>query len=1546
MNANLSAQIVNGEAFLQGTYAEVGIGSCGSFGTSNPSPTGYHSRVSSFVGNQSLGFVADIGKDGWSTGFPDFVGDYFLPGSPEEGWGLTIDGVNYNNNQMCNVYDIPGSIISYNATTSQVEATWQGNIGGLNITAKTYIPNNSLYFVTTVTVTNTSASTINNVYYMRNVDPDHGVFTPGGGDDFSTINSIVYQNPNPCNNALVTATTQLGSYYLGLGSIFDDVAFSIAFKLGNLAPNDSTTFSYTYVLSESDLNNALAATNIGVNINSVSYTTGSNVNTCQNTSIPINLTNTGTFNSWSWSPSTGLDTTTGTSVNATITSPTTYTAVGTGPCGSVSITVTLNPVVAQPIGDAALIVGPSVLTLGQTGVNYSIPAVSGATKYTWVLPSGSIVTSGLNTNSITFDAPNTSWCGNINVTPSNDCNSGGSADLPVCLGNQLITGSVISPFCAGQSLTVPYTATGVYSASNIFSVQLSDELGNFTIPYTTIGSITSSLLSGDIPTTIPSSTLAGTNYRIRVVSNLPVLNGIDNGSDLIINAPSAPMSVSQTFCNGATINDLVATGSDIQWYDVITGGAALNNTMALDNGTYYATQTINGCESNTRTSVVVTINPNLTPTVSISSSATTICVGDSITFTATPTNIGGGTINYDFKVNGTSVQSGSSNQFTTTTLADGSSVICDLTITGGTCLTVPFAISNPIIINVNPPISITSTSNNISVGNDLGVCQAMVTYPAATATGIPTPTITYSQDSGTIFPVGTTTVTVTATNTCGSVTSSFTVTVNDTEAPVITTPSDISVNNDLNTCGAVVTYTAPTVLDNCVTSTSGNQTFNYTGSIQTWTVPAGVTAININGKGAQGGNTGGLGAQIRGDFAVTPGDVLNILVGQMGTLSVNDNGGGGGGTFIWKQDGNVLFIAAGGGGGRAGNSNGSFGGDGSADTTPNDSVNGSGNGTSGTLGNGGVGGTCDWINCDIIGTGGGGSGWLSNGLAGTGTSNDATGGNSPLNNGAGGSGYNDCQNENVYGGYGGGGGGGGCSGAGGGGGGYNGGGGGNSWNGDTWGSGAGGGSYNIGTNQNNTAGANIGDGSVTISWLGAGSITQTSGLPSGSIFPVGTTINTFEATDASGNVATSSFLVTVTDNELPTIICPVSVTVNSDPGVCFATGVILDTPLTVDNCSVVSVTNDAPSQFPVGDTMVTWTVIDASGNANTCTQTVTVNSTIVPNVTLDALPSGPICAGSTVIFTATASNVSDGIVNYNFMVNGNSIQNGISNTFNSSSLLNDDVVTCEINISNTNCLAATIASSNSILMMVNPQPTQPIIACYETATFNTATCSWDVTGTQPIQPTLACYESATFNTTSCSWDVTGTQPAQPTLACYESATFNTTSCSWDVSGTAPDAPTGDIVQTFSVASLSDATLSSLVVNPNTVIWYASLNEALNGSNPLPNTTILTNGSTYYAVNIVSGCSSTPFAVTVSVTLGIDSYEMNSIYIYPNPTTSILNIQSSIPVDKIVITDMLGKILRIQTTNTTKVDVEQFAEGTYIIETTYGEKKFISKFIKK
>ena len=103
----------------------------------------------------------------------------------------------------------------------------------------------------------------------------------------------------------------------------------------------------------------------------------------------------------------------------------------------------------------------------------------------------------------------------------------------------------------------------------------------------------------------------------------------------------------------------------------------------------------------------------------------------------------------------------------------------------------------------------------------------------------------------------------------------------------------------------------------------------------------------------------------------------------------------------------------------------------------------------------------------------------------------------------------------------------------------------------------------------------------------------------------------------------------------------------------------------------------------------------------------------------------------------------------------------------------------------------------TLTLTLTAQPAQPTLACYQAATFNTATCSWDVTGTQPAEPTtaLACYQTRTFNGAVgvCAWEVSGTQPAEPTtaLACYQTRTFNGAVgvCAWEVSGTQPAEPT-------------------------------------------------------------------------------------------------------------------------------------------------------------
>jgi hypothetical protein len=127
--------------------------------------------------------------------------------------------------------------------------------------------------------------------------------------------------------------------------------------------------------------------------------------------------------------------------------------------------------------------------------------------------------------------------------------------------------------------------------------------------------------------------------------------------------------------------------------------------------------------------------------------------------------------------------------------------------------------------------------------------------------------------------------------------------------------------------------------------------------------------------------------------------------------------------------------------------------------------------------------------------------------------------------------------------------------------------------------------------------------------------TLVSGPASGGFFPVGTTSVTYRATDAGGNTVNCTFNVTVVDNINPTITAPANVSVFMNPGSCFATNVNLGTPVFNDNCPGVTVSNNAPSQFGPGLTVVSWTARDAAGNTSTVIQTVTVSDNQNPTVT-------------------------------------------------------------------------------------------------------------------------------------------------------------------------------------------------------------------------------------------------------------------------------------------------------------------------------------------
>jgi hypothetical protein len=225
----------------------------------------------------------------------------------------------------------------------------------------------------------------------------------------------------------------------------------------------------------------------------------------------------------------------------------------------------------------------------------------------------------------------------------------------------------------------------------------------------------------------------------------------------------------------------------------------------------------------------------------------------------------------------------------------------------------------------------------------------------------------------------------------------------------------------------------------------------------------------------------------------------------------------------------------------------------------------------------------------------------------------------------------------------------------------------------------------------------------------------------GSFFAKGTTTVTVTATDDCGNASSATFTVTVNDTENPVITCVSNQTRNTDPGQCsYATVGSEFDPSFGDNCPGSTVTNNynnssslAGAIFQKGTTTVTWTVTDASGNTAICSSSVTVedheNPTIVcvsnQSKVVDNAGCSYLVKGSE--FDATfADNCPGSTVTNNY--NNSSSLAGVSFPKGTTTVTwtvtdaSGNTASCSYNVTVTTSLATFITSSN-----VLPQGTQP-----------------------------------------------------------------------------------------------------------------------------------------------------------------------------------------------------------------------------------------------
>ncbi len=215
------------------------------------------------------------------------------------------------------------------------------------------------------------------------------------------------------------------------------------------------------------------------------------------------------------------------------------------------------------------------------------------------------------------------------VTNAAGCNRT-SANFVLNSGSCSIAIASLSPsatLCQGGEVAVSFTAAGGYSSNNVFTAQLSNASGLFNVPKD-IGTL-SGANGGTITGTIPYNVVAGTNYRIRIVSSNPTgIISPNNGYGLGMNtAPAMVEAViststgSNNICSGS-MNTLTVPASatyTFQWArnGSIIGGANLNTYDAPQGGGYVATVTnSNGCYRSSNSKTLKLVNsPNATFTV-------------------------------------------------------------------------------------------------------------------------------------------------------------------------------------------------------------------------------------------------------------------------------------------------------------------------------------------------------------------------------------------------------------------------------------------------------------------------------------------------------------------------------------------------------------------------------------------------------------------------------------------------------------------------------------------------------------------------------------------------------------------------------------------------------------------------------------------------------------------------------------------------------------------------------------------------------------------
>lgn len=251
-------------------------------------------------------------------------------------------------------------------------------------------------------------------------------------------------------------------------------------------------------------------------------------------------------------------------------------------------------------------VSPAVATTG-TSMNYSAPGGGSILPGTLTMQDTNIFTLGGLPLGSTYNYT-------INITPVTTTNVIHTVSGSFTTRTASVVTNVTANPIANTTATINYSINANGAATT-------PVVSYGTTPTTLGTSVNGTVVTGTTPTTgsiAITGLLAGTTYHYRVSGNSVAGTGqspiqtFTTTSTAISALPTAASP--QALCSGATVANLAATGNDIKWYTVATGGSSLANTTVLASGTYYVTQTQTSLAESARLAVMVTISTVNAPT--------------------------------------------------------------------------------------------------------------------------------------------------------------------------------------------------------------------------------------------------------------------------------------------------------------------------------------------------------------------------------------------------------------------------------------------------------------------------------------------------------------------------------------------------------------------------------------------------------------------------------------------------------------------------------------------------------------------------------------------------------------------------------------------------------------------------------------------------------------------------------------------------------------------------------------------------------------------